>query len=138
MSKKKSESKKIKESCDKLWSLIVRGRANNECQIPECPNKGTDAHHIEGRGLSVRWDLDNGICLCQSHHVFGKEAAHATKYSGQKKFHRLMVDLYGSEFFEDLAFKSNQIRKWRITELRELKKELTEELNNMSRSTLLQ
>jgi hypothetical protein len=35
-----------------------------------------DAHHILGRGLSVKFDLENGFCLCRDCH---RRLTHATR-----------------------------------------------------------
>lgn len=63
---------------DKEWSRLVRER-DGRCVV--CGNPGPlDAHHFIRRGIApVRLDLENGISLCKSHHVFNHEfSAHKT------------------------------------------------------------
>lgn len=58
---------------DKLWSTIIllKGR----CEI--CGAKATNPHHFIGRkNLTLRHDIRNGIALCYTHHIGGKESAH--------------------------------------------------------------
>ena len=72
---KKSETKKL----DKLWSQSVKNRANNKCEY--CGRTDNlDAHHLNNRVIySLRWDLENGVCLCKDHHRFNRKfAAHNT------------------------------------------------------------
>jgi len=76
--KAKTERRKLRDQLDKLWSEIVKQRAGNVCEYKTCSKTAhLNAHHIFGRGnLSVRWDLDNGVCLCVGHHTFGRWSAH--------------------------------------------------------------
>lgn len=73
----KKELRKLHRKCKKLWSLVVRSRANYVCSI--CgSDKFLHAHHIEDSRMckSLRYDVKNGVALCAKHHKFGKEAAH--------------------------------------------------------------
>jgi len=60
-----------------LWSQVVRTRAGNKCEV--CGATGVlDAHHIQPRQIcsGLRFDPMNGVCLCKSHHKFGRQSAH--------------------------------------------------------------
>lgn len=63
-----------KGTVDKKWSLVIRGMAGNVCEYDGCNETvGLSAHHVIARSNhAVRWNLDNGICLCPSHHTFGE------------------------------------------------------------------
>jgi|TARA_Y100000310_G_C20648004_1_gene797737 type VI protein secretion system component VasA len=138
MRKKKTYSKRVKalkRQCDDLWAKIVKVRAGGLCEI--CEQEGSDSHHHEGRGLNVRWDLDNGIFLCKSHHTFGRIAAHCTAHSGQVEFHKLLIEKYGSEFLDGLACKSRQTKKWNLSELEKLKGHLREEMRKLEYGHLI-
>lgn len=136
--KKKSYNdkvKKAKKDCDELWAEIVKKKSNYQCVAGPLLNESCsnimNAHHIEGRCLNVRWDLDNGMCLCQKHHTLGSTSAHATAHSGQVEFHKkVMVEVYGTEKLEELKQRSNQNRKWCLSELEDLKEYLKSQLNN--------
>lgn len=69
-------SKAKVETIDDFWSAVVKSRAGFKCEY--CGGtKKLNAHHIYSRGVwPVRWDLDNGICLCVRHHFLGAESAH--------------------------------------------------------------
>lgn len=55
----------------KKWRQAVRARDKGICQWPNCNSaKKIHAHHIMpwGRFPSLRYDINNGICLCKNHH----------------------------------------------------------------------
>ena len=76
--KKKSWSQEMDKHCLKLWYKIVRLKANNRCQRPNCPfcfnqenAKYLQAHHIISRTKwALRHDTQNGVLLCRSSHQF--------------------------------------------------------------------
>lgn len=91
------------KTLDNLWSAIVRKRIN-KCEICGKSDGVLQAHHIQGRSPQIlRWNLDNGICLCSHCHTFGQVSAHSTSYSGQKEFHRLLVQLKGERALNRLG-----------------------------------
>lgn len=89
---------------DILWSLVVRERAIYECEMHGCGGRqcggGAQAHHIFGRYMAVRWDLDNGICLCGSHHLHyvhsGNTQARAQEdireLIGEDRYQKVLLD----------------------------------------------
>lgn len=100
---KRSEIKKL----DKLWSKKVKedagfrcevcGKSNDECQL--------HPHHFWGRRIrATRWLLENGICLCASHHTMGLQSAHESP----AWFIKYMRDLRGEEWYKSLEIQSNQ------------------------------
>jgi 5-methylcytosine-specific restriction endonuclease McrA len=72
----KKERTKERNRLDKEWREAICQRADNKCEY--CGKSGRmNAHHIFSRSnLSVRWDLDNGICLCVGCHVFANHSFH--------------------------------------------------------------
>lgn len=77
--KQKSAKKNLEKECHELWREIVYARANYRCEFPGCnKNISLNPHHIysKGRFRHMRYDIDNGICLCSWHHTLGNEAAH--------------------------------------------------------------
>lgn len=84
---------------DKQWREKIYENAGWRCEYCGRPDT-LNAHHIFSRSRkSVRWDLDNGVCLCVSHHIFSsKFSAHKTptefvewikKYRGEDWYNRL-------------------------------------------------
>ena len=55
---------------DKEWALKVKERDENVCIICKDPIR-LNAHHLIPREIAdVRFDVNNGISLCPSHHRF--------------------------------------------------------------------
>jgi hypothetical protein len=102
---KKITTKKL----DDLWSKIVK--SDGKCELAGVDGYGPcagplNAHHIFGRrNFSVRWDLDNGICLCVSHHHFGRFSAEGSP----TVFTNWLIQERGGEWHDDLKFKANQV-----------------------------
>ena len=125
----KISRKNLRKKLDKLWAEIVKQRANNVCEYQGCSKVDyLNAHHIFGRSnLSVRWDLNNGACLCPGHHTFNNYSAHKAPIW----FIEWIKDQRGIEWYEDLIVKANEVKKWTIPELKELvetfKKEIISE-----------
>ncbi len=98
---------KLAEQAEVLWSLIIRKRAGRQCEVPavgmlpRCPSTGTDAAHFlaKGRYPHVRYDLDNGVCLCRSHH----NAFHDATLDGPSPMRTLMIQLRGRPAWDRLA-----------------------------------
>jgi len=61
-----------------LWQEIVKKRAGYRCEYANCrKTEHLNAHHIYSKSRrSTRYDPDNGICLCASHHSLGNDSAH--------------------------------------------------------------
>lgn len=72
---KRSETAKT-SFLDNLWRQKVYENGGKRCEYCNKTEK-LNAHHIFSRSnYVVRWDLDNGVCLCVSHHIFGKMSFH--------------------------------------------------------------
>ena len=64
---------------DVSWAKLVKLRAGNKCEV--CmKTTPLNSHHIFSRSKrSVRWDVNNGVCLCVGHHTFRSDfSAHKT------------------------------------------------------------
>ena len=123
--KAKTERKKLRDQLDHCWAVIVKQRGN-VCEYDDC-NKVTylNAHHIFGRSnLSVRWDLDNGICLCPGHHTFSTFSAHQSP-----AFTDWIKEHIGIERYRRIEARSYLIRKWTIPELKEQLEKFKKEVN---------
>jgi hypothetical protein len=63
---------RLKEFADRLWSLAIRADWANKCAI--CGSTKVDAHHLVPRQHEgTRYDLQNGIALCSTHHQWDKD-----------------------------------------------------------------
>ena len=70
---------------DRWYSLLIRERAENRCEV--CGNTETiQCAHIQGRrSRATRWHPDNALCLCYSHHrYFTERPAEFTEFVKNK------------------------------------------------------
>jgi hypothetical protein len=100
------KNKDIKK-LDKLWSLIIKTRAGFICEY--CGERSyLNSHHIFSRSnKTLRWDVDNGICLCAKHHMLGNFSAHKSPI----EFGEWIRKKRGEEWYQDLLTKSHKISK---------------------------
>ena len=68
---RKISDKGLTKKLDDTWSLLVRFRARDKCEV--CGSKSIQAHHIISRGnWRLRWEVRNGVALCEKHHKFDR------------------------------------------------------------------
>jgi len=115
--KKKPKRKIISNKLDKVWAEAVKQKADFQCEY--CGKvKPLNSHHFYSRSIrSVRWDVDNGFCLCVGCHVFSsKFSAHKTP----AEFVEWAIEKRGQEWYDIVKNKKNTIKKFAIFELEEL------------------
>lgn len=113
---------------DIVWSKLIKLKDGLKCKV--CGRTdGLSSHHIHGRGkLSTRWDLDNGLTLCDEHHTkSGDFSAHLTP----EKFKIWLKKEIGLEAYEDLEQRANKAYHWTDPELREMIKIMNKTLKNI-------
>ncbi|QDP61139.1 MAG: hypothetical protein Unbinned3325contig1000_24 [Prokaryotic dsDNA virus sp.] len=99
---KKALSKKL----DKLWSDKVK--EYGMCEYCH-KTKNLNAHHFYSRSIrSVRWDIDNGFCLCVGCHVFSSSfSAHKTP----AEFVEWAVEKRGIRWYKTVKERKNTVVK---------------------------
>jgi hypothetical protein len=106
---------------DKLWSKKIKMIFNNKCWV--CgSDKFLNSHHIISRNAKeLRWDIENGICLCSKHHRYSFDiSAHQNsfifyllldsnlivnlknKFKHTEAFNRICQDLKDTKLLEKL------------------------------------
>lgn len=110
----------IDKQLDDLWSKLVKDRAGNQCE--KCHKTSyLNSHHIFSRqNKSVRWDLDNGICLCAGCHVLNRDSAHKSPLL----FAEWVKSKRGEKWYQILMAKAHSIGKLSRFEKEILLKEL--------------
>jgi len=108
---KKSLIKKL----DLAWSKKVREYGMCEKCAKLSP---LNAHHFYSRSIrSVRWDTDNGFCLCVGCHVFSSNfSAHKTP----AEFVEWAIDRRGDEWYNELKDKKNTLSQYKDVDFEEL------------------
>ena len=72
----KTDREKAYDSKYKIWMRAVKGRDNWKCRIDNSDCKGRlEAHHILpwSEFPELRYEINNGICLCHYHHPRSKK-----------------------------------------------------------------
>lgn len=78
-----------RDTADKYFSDVVRKKANHTCEHCGKVDGRMECAHIYGRAAkSVRWSLDNALCLC--HYCHRKFTANPLEFTGwvEKKLGR--------------------------------------------------
>jgi hypothetical protein len=113
---KRNPRKTAENKADDAWSCVVKASAGWHCEY--CgKTTSLQSHHIFSRSdRSVRWNIDNGVCLCASHHTLGN-----------KSFHKAPADMIewikekrGAEWWEHLRASRQVITKWEVYQLEEI------------------
>lgn len=98
------KQKPKKKTLDELWSKIVKDRAGNKCEY--CgKTEYLNSHHIFSRSNhSVRWDVENGVCLCAGHHVLSSFSAHKAPL----EFAEWLKETRGEGWYDELRRKAKK------------------------------
>jgi hypothetical protein len=125
-SKRKTFTKIKKNHIDRLWMIFIKLRAQEKCEY--CgKTEHLNSHHIFSRSnMGMRWDIDNGVCLCVGHHVFGLFSAHKAPLD----FAEWLKEKRGNEWFERLRVKSRNIIKLTEYDKEQIAKNLKEMIND--------
>lgn len=100
---KSREKTKVRLTREKAWATEVKERADWKCEY--CgTTENLNAHHIFSRNKrSVKFDIENGICICAKHHVFSSDfSAHKTP----TEFTIWVIEYRGMEWYERLRKKA--------------------------------
>lgn len=118
-------AKGIEKKLDDAWSLLVKLVAKNQCEY--CGKTSLlNSHHIYSRAKkSTRWSVDNGICLCVSHHTFSSQfSAHLTP----TEFTEWVIEKRGREWYDKLRLLANREMKLHEHEKQEILDYLLKEI----------
>ena len=152
--KKKLESiPKINRRLFKIWSEAVRSRAMFKCEYCKIENKAInvngvstklDAHHLISRkvkDLPLKFDINNGICLCPICHKWGIPSFHRDpittitwlianspeRYNYVLNNVNLRVDLDNREVLKEIEKCLNEGKSLDINKLKEIEKTFPKE-----------
>jgi len=109
------------------WVLLVKQRAKNKCE--HCgKTTGLNAHHIYSKSnRALRYDLDNGCCLCVGCHTFSSTfSAHKTPM----EFTKWIIETRGQQWADDLEKRAKTPKKWTAPELQKLLETLQQQLKD--------
>ena len=113
--------KALSTKLDKAWADKIK--EYGMCEVCH-KTKSLNAHHFYSRSIRVvRWDVDNGFCLCVGCHVFSsKFSAHKTP----AEFVEWAIDKRGITWYEDLKERKNSLIKLRDADYEDLLERINE------------
>ena len=92
-----------KKTLDKLWQINI---TQEPCLI--CGDPQSIGHHlIKRRFLNTRWDLNNGVALCNQHH----QDAHQTNDDA-------ILDIIGEEEYQRLYKLAQTVKHHNYTKIK--------------------
>ena len=101
-----------------LWSQVIKKRAGYKCEIPNCTFKSNvlNAHHFVSRKAGrTKYMVENGVCLCASHHTLGLKSAHQSPYWFEDEMKKVRKKDW--KCVHDIQW---EIKKWKRWELEEI------------------
>jgi len=109
--KKTTERKKWMKKLDNLWAKKIKERDKFTCQRCKSKSKRLNACHFYSRNnKTLRWDMDNGVCLCVGCHFWG--------HQNPAEFTEWFKSWVGKEVFEQLQIKRNNKIKISLANLK--------------------
>ena len=119
---KNHKKNSLKKLLDTLWSRAVKILAKERCEY--CGStQYLNSHHIFGRrNFPVRWNVNNGVCLCAKCHQFSsKFSAHQTP----TLFTDWIKEKRGLEWYSQLIMMST-VPKLNLSDKEKIKEQLEE------------
>jgi len=100
---------------------MVKERAGYKCEY--CgKTEYLNSHHVFSRtNYSVRWDVNNGVCLCAGHHVLGNFSAHKAPL----EFADWLKGERGEKWYDKLLLKAKKVVP--SMDLEQVKKDLVKQ-----------
>ena len=126
--KRQKTKSSIDKRLDTAWSKIVKLKSGNKCVV--CSSeRALNSHHIYSRAkMSLRWSVENGICLCVGHHIGVKFSAHKTPVD----FNDWMNEKLGHDFMDGLKLMAHTQSNLHDFEKEYLLKELQSEIKKLT------
>lgn len=115
--KRKTDRKALENKLDTLWAKAVKEKFNNRCAICGTDKNLQAAHLWSRRNKTVRWAVENGICLCTRHHLF---FAHKEPIA----FAKFAQEILGEEVMNELQLKVYRVAHYSIDDLLGIKRGL--------------
>lgn len=122
--KRENSDKWLNNKLDDAWSKAVRLQGYCSYCGKRSPEVVLHAHHIFSRKkYSTRWDVENGVCLCMSCHLY-------SAHRNIQEFADWVCEKIGREKLDDLRKKANTIAKYTKEDKLRMIKELQEKIDN--------
>lgn len=122
---RESKDSFLNKKLDKLWSEVIR--LKGYCEL--CGRKSTEvvlhSHHIfSRRHFSTRWDIKNGLSLCNGCHLY-------KAHKDIQEFSDWVQNHFGDEYMKEIREKAHTIVKYTKEDKMRMIKELQEKIENL-------
>lgn len=95
----KSVKDRLRTQLDTEWSAKVKELAGGVCEMCGKVDR-LQSHHVFTRSIkAVRWNTDNGVCLCAGHHLF-------MAHKRPEAFRDWIIGKRGQEWFDRIKLLS--------------------------------
>ena len=100
MKKKPSKKRSLQKKADRHWFELLIEK-NPTCEV--CGNRAVQIHHFFPKGSfsNLRYDLENGISICQGCHM-----KHHLR--GDPTIHQIIIKKRGTGWYNSLLEKSRE------------------------------
>lgn len=99
-------SKGQEKELDRLWSLAIKARAGQRCEVTLKSGVRLESHHFFGRrNKSVRWVVSNGFSLTHDKHRWAEEQP--------SEFITWAIRSRGQKWFDDLQVQSRMVKTFK-------------------------
>lgn len=97
--KRKNLKDRLRLELDTEWSKAVKDKADQVCEYCGKTDR-LQSHHVFTRSIkAVRWNVDNGVCLCAGHHIF-------FAHKKPEAFRDWIIGKRGQEWFDNIKLLS--------------------------------
>lgn len=123
--KKHASDSWLNKQLDKLWSEVVRSKGECELCGRRPPEVVLHAHHIfSRRHYSTRWDIRNGLALCNGCHLY-------KAHKDIQEFSDWVQSKYGVEYIDEIRQKAHSTADYTKEEKLEMIENLKKCLTNI-------
>ncbi len=140
----KDKKKYLSNKADKIWYEVCRKKWGNKCIIGKsfeyegklkkkknegCWGEANQMHHWvkKGQSLATRWDIENGVPVCQPCHYV---LEHSQDVEKRRAFEEEIIRKRGEKWRNRLKEKKRGIFKKNLGNLEDTIKRLKKELND--------
>lgn len=123
----KNKKKYLSNKADKLWYEACRIKWGTKCTV--CGQEANQVHHWikRSQSLATRWDLENGVPVCQSCHYV---LEHSPDVKKRRAFEDKIIKARGKKWWDRLEKKRHGIFKKNLGNLKKIIKELNDKTSN--------
>lgn len=113
----KNKKKYLSKKADTIWRDKCFEKWGTNCTV--CGKQANQVHHWikRSQSLATRWDLENGVPVCQRCHYI---LEHSPDVKKRRSFEEKIIDSRGQEWWDRLEKKRHEIFKKNLGNLKDV------------------